>query len=188
MRQISISSPILQNTRALEEACSQPRSEIMELRGADRCSDLPKCHTPALRPGWVCPSWQELCCSFSHCWPATPGAEAIEQASSYAFKNWVTTAHERLIFRLCLTCSHGFQIPAFIRLQTCSIKGAKGDQRVQMHIVQSGGLISNFFVFFCFNLAIWHIERVSREGKWFPSLSERESFWTLHTAAGLCYL
>lgn len=55
MRQISISSPILQNTRALEEACSQPRSEIKELRGADGCLDLPKRHPPALRPGWDLP-------------------------------------------------------------------------------------------------------------------------------------
>lgn len=55
MRQISISSPILQNTRALEEACSQPRSEIKELQGADGCLDLPKRHAPALRPGWDLP-------------------------------------------------------------------------------------------------------------------------------------
>lgn len=51
MRQISISGPILQNTRALEEACSQPRSEITELRAVEGCLDLPKCHPPALRPG-----------------------------------------------------------------------------------------------------------------------------------------
>lgn len=56
MRQISISSPIFQNTRALEEACSQPRSEIMELREADGFSDPPNCHPPALRPGWGLPS------------------------------------------------------------------------------------------------------------------------------------
>lgn len=112
MRQISISSPILQNTRALEEACSQPRSEITELRGADGCSDLSRHHPPALRPGWGLPSRQELCCSFSHCWPASPGAQDVEQASSHASKTWVATVHERLIFRLCLTFSHGFQIPA----------------------------------------------------------------------------
>lgn len=59
-----------------------------------------------------------------------------------------------------------------------------------MHIVQSGDLVSAliFWLFFCFNLAIWHIERVSREGKWSPSLSERESLKTLHTVTALCDL
>lgn len=32
MRKTSISSPILQNTRTLEEACSRPRDEITELQ------------------------------------------------------------------------------------------------------------------------------------------------------------
>lgn len=78
-----------------------------------------------------------------------------------------------------------------IRLQTCSIKGTKGDQREQMRIDQSGELISPpiFFVFFfVFNLAIWHAERVSCEGKWSPFLSERESLQTQQTVTGLCYL
>lgn len=50
-----------------------------------------------------------------------------------------------------------------IRLQTCSIKGTNGDQEVQMHLVQNGELISPpiFWLFFCFDLAIWHIEKVS---------------------------
>lgn len=49
-------------------------------------------------------------------------------------------------------------------------------------------LSSSFLLFFCSNLVIWHIERVSCERKWSLSFSERESLQTLHTVTDLCHL
>lgn len=44
--------------------------------------------------------------------PLAGHSRSSDHRESHASKNWVATAHERLIFRLCLTFSHGFQIPA----------------------------------------------------------------------------